>query len=37
MAFAWLGWYDMTTEQYEQELAERKALQAGAAATNQQQ
>ena len=36
MAFAWLGWYDMTAEEYEQELAERKALQE-AAATNQQQ
>ena len=36
MAFAWLGWYDMTAEEYAQELAERKALQE-AAATNQQQ
>ena len=37
MGFVWLGWYDMTDEEYEQELAERKAVQDAAAATNQQQ
>ena len=37
MAFVWLGWYDMTDEEYEVEMAERRALQEAAAATNQQQ
>ena len=37
MGFVWLGWYDMTDEEYEQELAERTALQEAAALTNQQQ
>ena len=37
MAFAWLGWYDMTNEEYEKELAERNALQEAVVATNQQQ
>ncbi len=36
MSFAWLGWYDMTDEEYTAEVAERKALHE-AAATNQQQ
>ena len=36
MGFAWLGWYDLTQEEYETELAARKARQE-AAATNQQQ
>ena len=36
MAFAWLGWYDLTEEEYVQELAERQAAQE-AALTNQQQ
>ena len=35
MGFAWLGWYDLTDEEYEAELAARQARQA--AATNQQQ
>jgi len=26
MGFAWIGWYDMTDEEYKAELAERKAL-----------
>jgi len=26
MAFAWIGWYDMTDEEYEAELAEREAV-----------
>ena len=25
MAFAWIGWYDLTEEEYKQRLAERKA------------
>ena len=36
MGFAWIGWYDLTDEEYEAELAARKARQE-AAATNQQQ
>ena len=35
MGFAWIGWYDLTDEEYEAELAARQARQA--AATNQQQ
>ena len=35
MGFAWIGWYDLTDEEYEAELAARKARQG--AATNQQQ
>jgi hypothetical protein len=27
MGFSWIGWYDMTDEEYKAELAERKALQ----------
>ncbi len=37
MGFAWIGWYDLTDEEYEAELAERKALREAQAATNQQQ
>ncbi|MCY4599837.1 MAG: cytochrome c [Acidobacteria bacterium] len=37
MAFVWLGWYDMTDEEYEAEIAERRALQEATAATDQQQ
>ena len=37
MAFAWLGWYDLTDEEYAQELAERRALQEAAAADQQNQ
>jgi hypothetical protein len=29
MAFAWIGWYDMTDEEYEAELAEREAARRG--------
>ena len=36
MGFAWIGWYDLTDEEYAAELAARKARQE-AAATNQQQ
>ena len=25
MGFAWIGWYDLSQEEYEQELAARKA------------
>ncbi len=35
MGFAWIGWYDLTDEEYEAELAARKARQE--ATTNQQQ
>ena len=37
MGFSWIGWYDLTDEEYEAELAKRKASQAEAAATDQQQ
>jgi len=37
MGFSWIGWYDLTDEECEAELAERKASQAEAAATDQQQ
>ena len=37
MSFVWLGWYDMTQEEYEREVAEREAQREAAAATNQQQ
>lgn len=37
MGFAWIGWYDLTDEEYEAELAARKALREAQAATNQQQ
>ena len=33
MAFAWIGWYDLTDEEYEEELAARKARRAQQAAT----
>ena len=33
--FEWIGWYDLTDEEYEAEFAARKARQG--AATNQQQ
>ena len=35
MGFAWIGWYDLTDEEYEAELAARRARQE--ATTNQQQ
>ena len=37
MAFAWIGWYDLTDEEYEQEIAARKARRAEAAAAAGQQ
>ena len=37
MGFAWIGWYDLTDEEYEAELAVRKARQETAAAATQQQ
>ena len=38
MAFAWIGWYDLTDEEYEEELAARKARRAqqGAPTAGQQ-
>ena len=36
MGFAWIGWYDLTDEEYEAELAARRVSRE-AAATNQQQ
>tara|TARA_Y100000588_G_scaffold247366_1_gene261779 strand:+ start:3622 stop:4953 length:1332 start_codon:yes stop_codon:yes gene_type:complete len=35
MGFSWIGWYDLSDEEYEQELAERKA-EREKASTNQQ-
>ena len=37
MGFAWIGWYDLTDEEYEAELAERRVRQEASDATNQQQ
>ena len=37
MAFAWIGWYDLTDGEYEEELAARKARRAQQAATVGQQ
>jgi hypothetical protein len=37
MGFAWIGWYDLTEEEYKTQLAERKAAQRKNAATTQQQ
>jgi hypothetical protein len=37
MGFAWIGWYDLTDEEYKTQLAERKAAQSKNAATTQQQ
>ena len=37
MGFAWIGWYDLTDEEYAAELAARKARQEAAAAADQQQ
>ena len=36
MGFAWIGWYDLTDEEYTAELAERKVRQEAANATNPQ-
>jgi mono/diheme cytochrome c family protein len=37
MGFAWIGWYDLTDEEYKQQLEERKALQKNNVRTTQQQ
>ena len=37
MGFAWIGWYDLTDEEYKQELEARKALREKNVATSQQQ
>ncbi len=37
MGFAWIGWYDMTDDEYKAELAERKAQREKKATTQQQQ
>lgn len=37
MGFAWIGWYDLTDEEYKQEVADRKALQQKGVRTTQQQ
>tara|TARA_B100001123_G_scaffold444863_1_gene594830 strand:+ start:5983 stop:7347 length:1365 start_codon:yes stop_codon:yes gene_type:complete len=37
MSFVWLGWYDMTDEEYEEELAERRAIQEAAVNANNNQ
>jgi hypothetical protein len=37
MGFAWIGWYDLTDEEYKEQLAARKALQGTAGTTPQQQ
>ena len=36
MGFAWIGWYDLTEEEYAQELAERKARRQAATNNNDQ-
>ena len=37
MGFAWIGWFDLTEEEYKTQLAERKALQRKSSATSTQQ
>jgi mono/diheme cytochrome c family protein len=37
MGFSWIGWYDLTDEEYKAELAARKALQQPRTTTQQQQ
>jgi hypothetical protein len=37
MGFSWIGWIDLTPEEYEQELAARNAARRAAATTQQQQ
>jgi hypothetical protein len=37
MGFAWIGWYELTDEEYKTQLAERRAAQRKNAATTQQQ
>lgn len=37
MGFAWIGWYDLTDEEYAEELAARKARREVAATTNNNQ
>jgi hypothetical protein len=36
MGFAWIGWYDLTNEEYKEQVEARKALQKNAATTQQQ-
>jgi hypothetical protein len=37
MGFAWIGWYELTDEEYKAQLADRKALQRKNSTTTQQQ
>ena len=37
MGFSWLGWYDLSEEEYRAQLAERKSLQEAAASTTNDQ
>jgi hypothetical protein len=37
MGFSWIGWYDLTDEEYKAELTARKAAQQQPRATQQQQ
>jgi hypothetical protein len=37
MGFAWIGWYDLTDDEYKQEVAARKTLQQKNVKTTQQQ
>ena len=37
MGFSWIGWYDLTDQEYKEQLAERKGLQAKAQTQQQQQ
>ena len=36
MAFAWIGWYDLTDEEYKADLAARKAARQQPRTTQQQ-
>jgi hypothetical protein len=37
MGFSWIGWFDLTQEEYEKELADRVARRKAPTATAQQQ
>jgi len=37
MGFSWIGWIDLTPEEYEKELADRTAARRKAAQSTQQQ
>jgi len=37
MGFSWIGWIDLTPEEYEKELADRTARRKAATSTQQQQ